>query len=347
MAAIAIVALIAAFLPFIASLSGRGGIWKFLSFLFCCFSIGGAASVVGIGGGVLAWIIAWVFTALATSARRSEDRFARLERRMLAKQAAEVLASPVERLIVEQEAKQRFITPIQVLALVLVFGVAAALLVFSLNSDQQPTSARQDAATEGSSGFTDVSVKSESTAPNANAPKKASKPLEAVIVARADGTTSPSIVGVTNLPDDTKLLIGLRRKEANYFAQANAVVHGGQFRSEKFGSFGKPLPTGNYRLEITMPLAAVQPPSVQDVIGKDGERLTGKLVERSSLGLILTSVSTINIGGAPSRAADDAVRRENDAAMEKWRRDTCQQIAQISPGGATAAECVARLSQNK
>lgn len=53
MEGIAIVVLIAAFLPFLISLGGRGGVWKFLSLLFCCFSIVGAAPIVGIGGGIL------------------------------------------------------------------------------------------------------------------------------------------------------------------------------------------------------------------------------------------------------------------------------------------------------
>ncbi|WP_315773795.1 MULTISPECIES: hypothetical protein [unclassified Bradyrhizobium] len=345
MEGIAVLAPIAAFLPFLVSLGGRGGVWKFLSFLFCCFSIAGAASIVGIGGGVLAWIVAWVFTAVAASGRRNEELFAKLERRLLAKQEAAVAASPVELLIRQHEPRQRFVTPRQTLVLVLVFGLAAALIFFGISSDQTTTSSN-DAATENTSRTASVGVPSKSSIINASVAGQANKSLEAVIIARADGSASPAIVGVTNLPDGTKLLIGLRRKEANYFAQARAIVGGGQFRSERFTALGKPLPPGNYRLEITMPLAAMQTSAVQDIIGRDGERLTGKLVERSPHGVILNSVTAINVGGPPSRAADEAARRDSDAAMEKWRRESCQQTSQDLAGSRSIAECIAKLSQN-
>jgi hypothetical protein len=310
----------------------------------CCFSMAGAALIVGIGGGILAWIVAWIFTAVAAGARRSEERFEKLERRVLAEQEAAIAASPVERLIRKQEGRERFITPRQVLVLVLVFGLAATLFFLGVNSDQQTP--KHVAATEDSAGASNAAVRAESLVSNANISERANKPLEAVIFARSDGGAFPAVVGVTNLPDDTKLMIGLRRKEANYFAQAHVVVEGGQFKSERFTALGKPLPPGNYTLEITMPLASVQPPTVQDIIGKDGERLSGKLVERSPLGIVLNSVTVINAGGAPSRAADDAARRDNDAAMEKWRRESCQYIAQLSASGRTIAECMAKLSQN-
>lgn len=345
MEGIAIIALIAAFLPFLVSLGGRGGVWKFLSFLFCCFSIAGAASIVGIGGGILAWIVAWIFTAVAVSARRNEERFEKLERRLLAEQEASMAASPVERMIQKQERRPRFVTARQVAILVLVFGLAATLILLGVNPDQQTVSSKQVLA-EVNAGGASVVAQSRSSVPNANIPGKTNRPLEAVIIARPEGSAFPTVVGVTNLPDDTKLLIGLRRKEANYFAQAHVVVGGGQFKSEKFTALGKPLPPGNYSLEITMPLASVQPSTVQDIIGKGGERLTGKLVERSPLGVVLNSVTAINIGGAASRSADDAARRESDAAMEKWRRESCQYIAQLSAGGRTVAECIAKLSQN-
>jgi hypothetical protein len=346
MEGIAIVALIAAFLPFLVSLGGRGGVWKFLSFLFCCFSIAGAASIVGIGGGILAWIVAWIFTAVAATARRSEERFEKLERRVLAEQEAAMAASPVERLIQKQERRQRFITPRQVLILVLVFGLAATLILLGVNSDQQTISSKHVSATENAGGTSSVAVQSGSSASTPSILGKANKPLEALIFARSDGGAFPAVVGVTNLPDDTKLMIGLRRKETNYFAQAHVVVEGGQFKSERFTVLGKPLPPGNYRLEITMPLASVQPSTVQEIIGKDGEHLTGKLVERSPLGIVLNSVTAINVGGPPSRAADETARRDNDAAMEKWRRESCQYIAQLSAGGGTIAECMAKMSQN-
>jgi hypothetical protein len=140
MEGIAIIALIAAFLPFLVSLGGRGGVWKFLSFVFCCFSIAGAASIVGVGGGILAWMLAWIFTAVASSARRNEERFGKLERRLLAEQEAAMAASPVERLIQKQVREQLFVTPRQVLVLVLVFGVAATLILLGVNSDQQTIS---------------------------------------------------------------------------------------------------------------------------------------------------------------------------------------------------------------
>ncbi|RXG84226.1 hypothetical protein [Bradyrhizobium zhanjiangense] len=344
MEGVAIIALIATFLPFLVSLGGRGGVWKFLSFLFCCFSIAGAASIVGIGGGILAWIVAWVFTAVAASARRNEERFAKLERRLLAEQEAAVAASPVERLIRQQEFRQRFVTPRQILALVLVFGLAATLILLGVSSDQTTISSKHDAAAENAGGA-GVNVHSDPSVTNASIAGKANKSLEAVIIAQTDGGAFPAIVGVTNLPDDTKLMIGLRRKEASYFAEAKVVVGGGQFKSERFTALGRPLPPGNYKLEITMPLASTQTSAVQDIIGKDGERLTGKLVERSPLGIILNSVTAIKVGGTPSRSADEAVRRDNDAAMEKWRRESCQYIAQLSAGGRTLAECMAKMSQ--
>ena len=70
MEGLAVVVLLCAFLPFLVSLGGSGGVWKFLSFLFCCFSVVGSTSAIGHGGGILAWVIAWSFTALAFQARR-------------------------------------------------------------------------------------------------------------------------------------------------------------------------------------------------------------------------------------------------------------------------------------
>ncbi len=133
MEGLAIVALICSFLPFLVSMGGSGGVWKFLSFVFCCLSLVGAASVIGFGGGILAWVIAWSFTAIAVQARRSDERFSRMERNILAAKAAEDVSSPVSRLLQTGSAKRSFISAGQLIALVLVFGIAAALIVTGVN----------------------------------------------------------------------------------------------------------------------------------------------------------------------------------------------------------------------
>ena len=139
MEGVAIAALICAFLPFLASLGGSGGVWKFLAFLVCVFSLVGAASVIGFGGGVLAWGIAWIFTAIAIQVRRSEDRFARMERNLLAAQRAQDTATPVVLLLQNEAKQQRFISPGQAVALVVIFGLASAMIyvgVADMKTDQ-------------------------------------------------------------------------------------------------------------------------------------------------------------------------------------------------------------------
>jgi hypothetical protein len=338
---IAVVSLILAFLPFIASLSGRGLIWKFLSLLFCCFSIAGAVSIVGVGGGILAWVVAWIFTAVAASARRSEDRFKRLERQLLAEQRDAAAASPVDRILLKQDRGGS--RPLRIGAIALICAVVAVLVLVTSRANRVQETASKGKASDLAEEVTSVGPPPSRETASAD-DRRNPRPVDAVIFATADRETLPTIFGVTNLPDDTKLLVSLRRKEANYFAQANAVVLNGQFRSDRFTAAGKPLPPGNYTLEILMPLAAVQTSSVQQIIGKEGERLTGKLVEHSQFGITLKSVSVTNIGGASSRSADEAARRESEVAMEKWRRESCAQIQLVSQGQRTTADCLAKLN---
>jgi hypothetical protein len=138
----------------------------------------------------------------------------------------------------------------------------------------------------------------------------------------------------------------LRRADANYFAQSSATVREGQFRTERFSALGKGLPPGNYRLEITMPMARVQPAAVRAVIGEEGEFLKGRLVvKKPPLGTTLTSTITVNIGGLPSSSSDEAARRDADAAMAKWRRESCEWIERVSQKRQTVSECIDKLSR--
>jgi hypothetical protein len=169
--------------------------------------------------------------------------------------------------------------------------------------------------------------------------------LEAEIRLRPDGSQTPSVIGVTNLPDETKLLVSLRRKAVNYSAQQNVTVHAGQFITDRFSDEGNALPPGDYALEVSMASAEVQPGKVQMLIGSNGERLSGPLVEDTKFGNIVISRSTIELGGNASATSDAAARRENDLAMDKWRRESCEWVSSAGNSSRSVAECVAELGR--
>lgn len=95
-----------------------------------------------------------------------------------------------------------------------------------------------------------------------------------------DGTVLFGII--TNLPEDTKLLVTVT-DENGYEAQDNTVVlnNGKAFTSE-FSDHGKAL-SGKYNVEITMTTPSVQLQSVKDVVGENGENLAGQYVCESTI----------------------------------------------------------------
>ncbi len=133
--------------------------------------------------------------------------------------------------------------------------------------------------------------------------------LEAEIRLRTDGSQTPTIIGATNLPDETKLLVTLRRMAINYNAQLNVTVQAGQFVTERFSDDGKALPPGDYAVEVSMASAEVQPAKVQTLIGPKGEKLSGPLIEQTKFGIIVRRESTINVSGSASTASDAAAKK--------------------------------------
>ncbi len=109
--------------------------------------------------------------------------------------------------------------------------------------------------------------------------------------------------GKTSLPPSTALMISVREKlEGGFLGQSKCVVtDGGTFESETFGP-KEGLRKGRYVAEVTMPISAVQPPSVQAVIGKNGEHLTGDLVKKSGIGITVSQQKDFAIGAAPDTA---------------------------------------------
>ena len=94
-----------------------------------------------------------------------------------------------------------------------------------------------------------------------------------------EGNANPIIVGQTNLPNSTILMVIISRQQDSYRAQSKTKVSRGKFYAGPFSQKGAPLNPGVYNLDISTPLSTLQPLEVQEVIGKSGNNLKGMLIE--------------------------------------------------------------------
>jgi hypothetical protein len=88
------------------------------------------------------------------------------------------------------------------------------------------------------------------------------------------------IIGMTNLPDGTNLNVRVLGDLVKYDSMSDIKVQDGRFQSAEFSLNNKGLPSGEYIVSVIMPLSNRQPTNIQDIIGKNGEKLAGKLVRR-------------------------------------------------------------------
>jgi hypothetical protein len=95
------------------------------------------------------------------------------------------------------------------------------------------------------------------------------------------------VVGTTNLPENTTLMITFSSKEHSYMAQAKtSVLLGGAFTSDVFVNVknkNNVIVNGVYTISITVPIISVQPDSVKVLMGKKGRNLLGKYVEEDAI----------------------------------------------------------------
>ncbi len=111
-----------------------------------------------------------------------------------------------------------------------------------------------------------------------------------------EGAPRPIVVGKTNLPDGTELMITIGRAESNYEAQSKTAVTDGRFKSEQFSELGEDLKPGTYAVKVLMPIPAVQPAAVQRIIGNAGQYLQGPLVKQGDLGVTVSYTTTFTVG---------------------------------------------------
>jgi hypothetical protein len=143
--------------------------------------------------------------------------------------------------------------------------------------------------------------------PSASFSPSSPKPLILVV------TTTPlahgaRLTGRTNLPDGTELMTSLGRYSV--LAGDKVSVVGGGFTQDLFPNDGKPIPPGDYDVEVSSPLGDIQPTAVKAQLGSEYESLTGPLVVKGEIGRIIDYQSKIRSEGPPSPAADRAARKK-------------------------------------
>ena len=158
--------------------------------------------------------------------------------------------------------------------------------------------------------------------------------LNVTMSVKAEGDGKPTITGTTNLPDGIDLMITISREESQYMAQDKVTVKGGAFRSGEFSQKGDVLNPGKYTVEVSMPIANVQPPNTWPVIGNDGAKLKGKLVKKDIFGgKVVEYETSIVIGsGQASPEQDKKARKQDQEDRHEWWLRSCSDACKMTRG---------------
>ena len=109
---------------------------------------------------------------------------------------------------------------------------------------------------------------------------------EMEITAQIESDNLAYVTVETNLPDETNIIISLvgagnsndTGYNTNYKADDSLQIVDGRAVAGPFSNNGVALPFGNYKVEVTVPLAETQPQDVQKVFGKNMRNVRGDLV---------------------------------------------------------------------
>ncbi|XKH60961.1 hypothetical protein LG290_04100 [Halomonas sediminis] len=136
-------------------------------------------------------------------------------------------------------------------------------------------------------------------------PEPAVEPLEVAVSLSVSLRNDRRLMveGETNLPDGARLQVVVEHKYNRVSWQARTEVEQGYFVAGPFGS-STGLSDGEYQVRVQLSEASVQPDTVQQRIGEQGQHLTGELVRTSQHGLGQIAVYTKDymIGSEPRRS---------------------------------------------
>ncbi len=149
------------------------------------------------------------------------------------------------------------------------------------------------------------------------------QPLQ-LIVEATPLTNGARIAGQTNLPDGTRLMLGLHRGPV--FAGPEVQVRDGRFVAEIFPSRNGRTPPGDYEIRVSTPLGDLQPDEVRGQLGRDYEALSGPLVRPGTAGRIIEYTGRVRIGGQASARADRDARRAAYRESVEFAERSCRQL---------------------
>lgn len=143
-------------------------------------------------------------------------------------------------------------------------------------------------------------------------------PISEPVNIQAEGSPTPDgrvvVSGKTNLPNKTKLSISLINKVVGSNFGGISIVIGGKYSTSPLGP-KTGLISGKYTISVAMPLPATQPESVQKIIGKEGQYLSGSLVEETSWGGKVVKYSAAYIIGS-FQDIENAEKKHNEKVLE-------------------------------
>lgn len=173
-------------------------------------------------------------------------------------------------------------------------------------SDSEEQASREQQAREAEN----AAAEEEAASREAQAKREAERePLDVrILVSASIGSDRRLLVeGDTNLPDEAQVQVIVERELSRVRWRERVEVAQGQFTAGPFGP-GSGLPDGGYSVTVELSEATVQPESVQERIGEEGESLAGELVteSRHGLGQIATYTTRFMVGNEPRQSRGDA-----------------------------------------
>ena len=134
-------------------------------------------------------------------------------------------------------------------------------------------------------------------------------------------TGRPRVLGSTNLPDDTRMMVTVSDRDSQFHAgQSSVTVRHGQFMAGPFRDRSEDLAPGVYTAVVSMSLpGSLQSAKVLLVTGRTGEQLKGPLVMKDEVG-VTAKASVEFFVGSSEKVAKRAYKKRKAATKNEVQR---------------------------